>query len=381
MKALREARERGFEEVKIDFEDGETVFPNTAVPMAAAIDRFQREGGEVEFANASHYLDRAHFAAPPIVSKEELEKSVSVLNVIWSFVDDNQIHLLLRRLLSEVGTRIECREGVLLGLDWSMNEVMDNVLVHSQAPCGFVLAQIHQAAKHFAVCVADQGLGVPNTIRQAFPTLRDDRDALATAIKAGTTRDKKVGQGNGLWGLTRIVTLNDGYLSVTSGRNMLCIEGEQPPTFESAQSFDIAMSGTIVDFQLNTSRPIDVARALEMPTVINLRMEALEDDSGGHMIRVADTGLGTGTRKAGAALRTLILNVLEEGKRVVTVDFSGIGMVSSSFADEVIGKLVKQLGFVGFTQRIELAGMTDLIQQLVHRSVAQRMMEGIENGD
>lgn len=249
-------------------------FPILPHRWPEAIDRFRREGGEVEIVNASHYLERAHFAAPLIVSQEELEKAASVLNVIWSFVDDNQIHLLLRRLLSEVSTRMECREGVLLGLDWSMNEVMDNVLVHSQAPSGFILAQIHQAAQHFAVCVADHGLGVPNTIRQAFPTLRDDRDALAVAIKAGTTRDKLVGQGNGLWGLTRIVTLNDGYLSVTSGRNMLCIEGDDAPTFESAQSFDIGASGTIVDFQLNTSHPIDIALALEMPTVINLRMEA-----------------------------------------------------------------------------------------------------------
>jgi hypothetical protein len=54
----------------------------------------------------------------------------------------------------------------------------------------------------------------------------------------------------------------------------------------------------------------------------------------------------------------------ESSYRIV-IDFNRVSVVSSSFADELIGKLVVELGFTGFTQRIQLTGMNDLIAPVV----------------
>jgi hypothetical protein len=46
-----------------------------------------------------------------------------------------------------------------------------------------------------------------------------------------------------------------------------------------------------------------------------------------------------------------------------------VSVVSSSFADELIGKLVLEFGFVGFTQRIQPKNMGEIIASIVNRSV------------
>ena len=65
----------------------------------------------------------------------------------------------------------------------------------------------------------------------------------------------------------------------------------------------------------------------------------------------------------------------KESSYRIVIDFHGVSVVSSSFADELIGKLVVKLGFTGFTQRIQLVGMNDFIAPVVDRSVAQRIAE------
>ncbi|MEH1847777.1 MAG: STAS-like domain-containing protein [Nostoc sp.] len=72
------------------------------------------------------------------------------------------------------------------------------------------------------------------------------------------------------------------------------------------------------------------------------------------------------------------MNVINEGASKVILDFSGIAVIASSFADEFIGKLVVQYGFFGFQRLISLKGMNETVQGILHRSVAQRMMESIQ---
>ena len=54
-------------------------------------------------------------------------------------------------------------------------------------------------------------------------------------------------------------------------------------------------------------------------------------------------------------------------------------IISSSFADELIGKLVTEFGFYGFNNIFKLKNMNANVQSIVQRSVAQRMMESFNN--
>jgi hypothetical protein len=60
------------------------------------------------------------------------------------------------------------------------------------------------------------------------------------------------------------------------------------------------------------------------------------------------------------------------GQRII-IDFLNVPLVSSSFADEVFGKLFLELGPVTFAQRFEFRNLPSIVRQLMDKAIAQRM--------
>lgn len=84
-----------------------------------------------------------------------------------------------------------------------------------------------------------------------------------------------------------------------------------------------------------------------------------------------------GSRVSGRPLRQKLHNILKmSGVSQIAIDFNGVPVVSSSFADEVFGKLFLQLGPIQFMQRVKLINMVDTIEGLVNKAIAQRMQQG-----
>lgn len=84
---------------------------------------------------------------------------------------------------------------------------------------------------------------------------------------------------------------------------------------------------------------------------------------------------GVGTRTSGEKIRNELINIYKQSSKNISLDFANINIVSSSFADELIGKLVTEFGFYGFNNIFKLKNMNTIVQSIVQRSVAQRMME------
>jgi hypothetical protein len=85
-----------------------------------------------------------------------------------------------------------------------------------------------------------------------------------------------------------------------------------------------------------------------------------------------------GSRLAGEPIRRKLvaLSRMVTAKRVV-IDFEGVPIVSSSFADEVFGKLFLEMGPIGFAQSFELIKVSDTVRSLIDKAIAQRMSTGI----
>jgi anti-anti-sigma regulatory factor len=120
------------------------------------------------------------------------------------------------------------------------------------------------------------------------------------------------------------------------------------------------------------SRTIDLSEILGVP-VADMRLEAIEDNRGTYVIPLIEHAQGTGTRAAAERLRNYLVNFLNEGAPNLVLDFSGVSMVSSSFADETIGKLAEKFGPIGFSQRFLLVNMDPQIQMLLDRAIALRI--------
>ena len=110
-------------------------------------------------------------------------------------------------------------------------------------------------------------------------------------------------------------------------------------------------------------------------------MQNSENEKSDLLYMINDWHDGVSTRLSADKLRNDIVNNFLATKRRIVLDFADLRVISSSFADEVLGKLVLEFGFFGFNNIVKLKNMNELIQQIVQRSVAQRMAESLNNVD
>lgn len=255
---------------------------------------------------------------------------------------------------------------------------MDNVFQHSHADCGYAMLQIHFQSRWCAVAVADDGIGIYNSFREGnVHSARDEYEAIMLAIQEKVTSKPK-NMGNGLFGLMRVVGLNSGSLEIRSGRGYLQYQdGRLSGDYQHSRPvLDLNRHrGTTVDWQLDVGKKVSLIQALGMPQA-DMRLEELEDDAGEHCVRVADFEEGLGTRRSAEQVRTKLLNILNEGAPRLVLDFRGVNVVSSSFADEVLGKLALQMGLVQFVNRFRLRHMSGTVEAIVNRAIQQRIAEG-----
>jgi hypothetical protein len=358
----------------LNFKQVEGAFPNVCVPLAGMIESLSARGAAFEFYYQNEYLRSTGLQRPMRVSENRDAARKSGLDRIWRFESPDDIYLLISSFVDELSQVIVCEKGVLEGFEWSINEVMDNVLQHSGKDFGYVMGQIHRTSKHFAFCVYDSGQGIFSSLQHSDHRPKNPVHAIQLAVTEGITRDKRIGQGNGLWGLHQIVSENVGKLSITSESACYSLTNNQFSLFEQLPQLPID-PGCVVDFQMDYAREISISKALGGYEPVNLKLESLENEAGQIQIVLKDRESGVGTRRSGERLRNELINIHRQTGQAIILDFSGLNIVSSSFADELVGKLVTEFGFFGFNNIFKLKGMGPSVQSIVQRSVAQRMME------
>ena len=368
---------KGYRTFQIQFSDVNLAYPNVCIPIAGILEYYQEQGVEFEFAfkGSTKYLKFTRFHQPLSVSENLTELKKYPFDNTWKFNDSEDVQNLVDSLVREVSQIAVCETGVLDGLTWCLNEVMDNVLQHSQVGVGYVMGQVHSTTKHIAFCVFDYGQGIYNSLKATEHSPRFPVDAITLSIKEGITRDKKIGQGNGMWGLHNIVKSNAGTLMITSNGAAYLLKDNSVRTFPNLPYLTRQNGCTTIDFQIDYDKGISITDSLGGYTPLNLRTYSLEDERGRLIYKLADKASGTGTRQSGERLRHEIINLYNDAESIIEIDFSEVSVVSSSFADELIGKLVTEYGFSGFTHIFRLRNMNTIVQSIVNRSVSQRMAE------
>lgn len=144
----------------------------------------------------------------------------------------------------------------LRSFEWSFNEILDNVLTHSEAGYGyFEVTWGIEGKVSFTVC--DCGVGIPKNIRQSFREVRSDHDALSKAIERGITSTKE-GQGNGLAGTFNIVQSAKGILIINSGFGTLKMSNS---SLDCKQA-NIPFRGTYVNFVLPSNAEVELDKSI-----------------------------------------------------------------------------------------------------------------------
>ena len=177
----RVIRERGWSDVLIRFEDLQRRFPNVTAPVAAVVDYHRSRDVRFEV-EPGWDGTRERTCIDPADAGKDLQSSPEVLSRVWRF-DEHSAHLLADRIVKELLERMNLGEGVHTAFNWCLWEVMDNVIQHSQAECGFVEAQAHPQRQRLAVCVADAGIGILKSLSGSKHRPRNEEDAITLASK------------------------------------------------------------------------------------------------------------------------------------------------------------------------------------------------------
>jgi len=381
IKAIKYGIKEGYKDFIIDLSQVKAVFPNVCVPLAGIIEFYIQKGYSFDFLypKESDYLINSSIAYPKPVIDNSNELSIHPFDTVWKFGNSTEVTNLVDEFVKDISQVAVCKKGVLDGLTWCLNEVMDNVIQHSNTKCGLVMGQIHKGSKHIAFCIFDCGQGIFNSLKKSIHSPRYPLDAITMSIKEGVTRDKSVGQGNGMWGLHRILESNSGMLTITSSTASYMMKNDNVQTFQKLPCISFENGCTSIDFQIDFEKEISIKNALGGYEPINFRIENIENSIGELNYKLLEKSSGTGTRESGTRIRNEVINLIVESGKTINLDFSGIGVISSSFADELIGKLLVHLGFFYFNQIVRLKGMNDTVQAIVQRSVAQRMSENYFN--
>ncbi len=272
----------------------------------------------------------------------------------------------------------EFRRDEIRYIEWTLNEITDNVINHSQSKVGgFVQVTNYRQRGQIELTVADAGVGIPKTLRDANSLLKSDSEALADAIKEGVTRDSKIGQGNGLYGTWKITRQSKGDLNIYSGYSTLI----STPNSVQILTERIPVIGTLVSAKIGYSDTVDLSDALTFKGKVHEPTDYIDahfdqDKEGNIKFILKSETSGFGSRVAGEPVRRKLKNLVGclNGGQII-IDAEGVPFVSSSFADEVFGKLFLELGALTFSAKIKMINLDKLVAGLIDKAIMQRMRQ------
>ena len=383
----RTITKRGFEDVVLDFTECTAAFPGPMLALCSEVSRRRASGIDFDLRlPTNEWLGRmfinsnwARHIQPERYPESSYRGYIRV--PMTQFETPSQQQSLVNRMIDAIlCSQTEMSRGDLGAMEWALNEITDNVMNHADSPIGG-LAQLvnYKKSRRVEFVVADPGIGIPRSLRREHADIRWDTEALDRAIREGVTGDSSLGQGNGLFGTLELCQVGSGYLHVHSSYARLVYESGKLHTL----SEQIPFNGTLVTAALDVSDTDALRDALRFDGRRHEPLDYIEsqfelEDSDVLLLNLAEEADSFGARRAGASLRAKLRNLVEmSGEREIVVDFSGVPLVSSSFADEVFGKLLVEIGPLRFMQKITLEGMSRIVSELVDRAMRQRSQTGL----
>lgn len=377
---LETARDHADRELILDLSNLRQVYPNGAVPFVAAL-AFLRETTDQRITVRPPDDFRLHIDQPLTIQTYDRWGGDTLTHSVWRYNTEADAQKLTNMYMEALTDQVHCEEGVIDSINWCLYEVMDNVFAHSRAGSGYVMMQLHKVERRCVIAVADTGIGIQRSLVEtraaSIEVLRDPSASIQFALEQGATSKGGVHQGNGLYGLRRAVEINGGVLNVTSGWGRWQLRNGEPvmktDRFRELPDKNDHQS-TLVDWQLDCSRKVRIDEALG-GSPINDFLETIEDDEGAYRVSVSEIEESLGSRKLGSEIRTRLENYLSAGAQFVVLDFKGVGVVSSSFADEVLAKLASNMGELEYRRRVFVDNASDTNRGLIERAISLRLAE------
>lgn len=373
---------QGYSSITLDMRAVETAFPLVMVPLGALSRRSLHEGIDVDltlpdepklarlFMNANW----AHLIDPRSYKEVEYRNGDHLPAFLFSSADGHfrAVESIMELLVHSI---TNLNRDQFAPIEWSINEITDNVLNHSESPIGGIVSvNVNKRKKFVDIHVCDAGVTIPQSLRAAYQDLTSDTYALDRAIREGVTKNNQTNMGNGLYGSHRVAILSGGLFSVYSRYARMI---STPKRGIDIKRDTVPFNGTHVMCRINFENEKILSEALEFrgkkynPQYTYIDKITEEEK---FIFKVSDETKYFGSRIAARPILAKLINLTKNFDAKVVVDIGDVALVSSSFADEVFGKLFAELGPLEFMARVEIKGGNKVVRQLIDRAISQRML-------
>lgn len=263
---------------------------------------------------------------------------------------------------------------IIPAFEWTTNEIIDNIINHAsiKSPAA-VCAQYREDKSRLEIGIVDCGIGIKASLDESL-SLKDHGHALIEALKRGVTRNPEVGQGNGLAGSKEILLNNKGSFCLWSGDAEYCIDNGEEIGLKKCGH----IKGTAIYLSLDINKPVDLSQTFigrSSWSYIEAECERISEQGG---IRVSDECHDTATRETAKRFRRKILAMLPDMYDKLYIDFSDTTRASSSFLDELLGRLFLELGVDDFLDKIGVINMNSALMDMANVVIRQRL-HGLED--
>lgn len=289
--------------------------------------------------------------------------------------DAHNLNDVYQDVLRSLTQHFEIEVAVLQAMSYCFYEILDNVHIHSGKPLGTVITHFDSKENKLRVLVADDGIGIQQSLQQN-PRYCDisEKEALVACLQDSVGDGK--GMGFGLYATSRLINKIGVNFVLHSGHHKLIHRNSTTEIINNG-----LWQGTIVFLEISTDVDLDPNLVVDFRTDVEGQyneafvetdeLESLWSGKGATEFRFSDYGTDFGTRDMGVKLREKICVLLND-KGGVTLDFSGVNVVSNSFADECIAKLLLEMPLDELKTRISFRGLSPMAEKCILVALQRR---------
>ena len=290
--------------------------------------------------------------------------------------DAHTLNDVYQQVLKTLTAHFEIEVSVLQAMSYCFYEILDNVHIHSGKPLGTAITHFDANKNILRVLVADDGMGVRESLseNEKYRGITE-ADALSMCIKDSVTDGK--GMGFGLYATSRLMKNIGVNFILHSGTHKLIYKDDKTEVIDNGH-----WQGTIVYMEITTSREIDPNEVVDHRTnadeqynesfVETEELETLWTGQGTMDFKFSQFGTDFGTRDMGAKIREQIRPLIERGE-CVTLDFTNVNVVSNSFADECVAKLLLDRPLQTLKQQISFKSLNEMAERSILVALQRRL--------
>lgn len=290
--------------------------------------------------------------------------------------DAQTLNDVYQQVLKVLTSHFEIELSVLQSLSYCFYEILDNVHIHSGKTLGTAITHFEAEKDVLRVLVADDGMGIRQSLaeNEKYKDI-SEAEAVRMCIEDSVTDGK--GMGFGLYATARLMRNVGLQFILHSGNHKLIYKDGEANIVENGY-----WQGTIVYLEMHTARDIDPNEVVDHRTDAAsqynesfVECDELENlwfnNEADSEFKFVDFGTDFGTRDMGAKLRNMIRSLMASHKRVM-LDFSGVNVVSNSFADECIAKLLLEIPLSELKERIAFSNLNSIAEKSILVALQRR---------